>query len=175
MCRRSRHAVNSNGVAIRLLCGILSVGVCWGLSCTHLPGYNNKVCDKSAKRHHCHIEVGMSLTAAGAPGRQPRGRARGGERGQAQPGRLCAVEGRQAGRAHLGQPLGPRAPGVAHRVQRDDPRAHGPAHRHPRRRQARAALARHSRSFITPSVRLLCAPAKCLPWRRCRAAAETHP
>ena len=63
-----------------------------------------------------------------------RRRARRGERPEARPVRLCAVEGRQARRAQLAEPVGRRPPRLAHGVLRHDPPLPGHAHRHPRRR-----------------------------------------
>ena len=62
-------------------------------------------------------------------------RAHRGRRAQAQPARLRALEGRQAGRAVLGEPVGQRAPRLAHRVLGDGAPLPGRAVRHPRRRR----------------------------------------
>ena len=59
---------------------------------------------------------------------------RGRERREARPARLRAVEGGQARRAALGDPVGPRPARLAPRVLGDGPQVPGPAVRHPRRR-----------------------------------------
>ena len=69
------------------------------------------------------------------PGPDACRRARGGQRREARPLRLCPLEGRQARRAQLAQPLGRRSPRLAHRVLRDDPPLPGHPDRHPRRRR----------------------------------------
>ena len=62
------------------------------------------------------------------------GRRRRHGRAEAQRGRFRPLEGRQAGRALLAQPLGPGPAGLAHRVLGHEPPAAGPDVRHPRRR-----------------------------------------
>ena len=74
-----------------------------------------------------------------AVGQEPRRaagrRARRGRRAQAGSARLRAVEGRQAGRALVGEPVGPRPPGLAHRVLGHVEPLSGRDLRHPRRRR----------------------------------------
>ena len=59
----------------------------------------------------------------------------GGGRAQEKPHGLRPVEGLQAGRAFLAQPMGRGAPRLAHRVLGDEPEIPGAHLRHPRRRQ----------------------------------------
>ena len=101
------------------------------------------------------------------PGRPDRRRPRGRGPLQARPRRLRAVEAQHAGPARLGQPVGPRAPGLAHRVQ-----CHGLALprrgvRHPRRRHRPAVPAPRERTRAKP-VRL----SRCA--FRPRVAAQRH-
>ncbi|CAK7287633.1 Cysteinyl-tRNA synthetase [Streptomyces misionensis JCM 4497] len=67
------------------------------------------------------------------PGRDAPAR-RGGHHRQARPPRLRHVEGHQARRARLGDPVGPRAPRLAPGVLGDGPQVPGLRLRHPRRR-----------------------------------------
>ena len=68
------------------------------------------------------------------PRRADRRRPRRGRALQARPGRLRAVEAVDRRPARLGQPVGPRPPGLAHRVLGDERALPGRDLRHPRRR-----------------------------------------
>ena len=73
------------------------------------------------------------------------GRAHRGRRAQEEPARLRAVEGREARRAVVGEPVGRGPPGLAHRVLGDGAPVPRRAVRHPRRRRRPHLPAPHER------------------------------
>ena len=83
---------------------------------------------RCANQHRTSCKRPCLIWCPHSSGGQSRRRAGEPEHGEAQPVRFCPVEGRETGRAHMGEPVGPRPTGVAHRVQLHDPRAHGARH-----------------------------------------------